>query len=509
MSGMKKMLLGMMAASMIAVGGMATQTVQAKDSGGYRNMYRLYQPANYEHFYTASTNERDVLTSQHGWKYEGIAWVAPKRSNTPVYRLYNPILRDHHYTTSKYERDVLVAKHGWNDEGIGWYSSDTKLVPIYRAYNPGLTSGSHNYTKDANEQRILTTQRGWKAEGTAWYGYKKTTASSPNVPSTTIRVDDIEFESPEVLTVGINKKAVVEVEPSYATNKGYTITSSNTSILAVSGTTLIPKKAGRVTLTVKSKDGGDVDRETVTVKAKSSSSSGTTAIKITDIEFEGPEVLTVGTNKKAVVELKPSNATNKGYTITSSNTSILAVSGTTLIPKKAGRVTLTVKSKDGGDVDRETVTVKAKSTSSSTSTSSTSFTKIIVKAQYKDVDIEYGTRGVTNGGGTISNGILTITDNSKPSHDDDDIKIVLNKTGLSSVSVTTTSGDIDIEGLNITKLIASSSRGDVSLDRVNVGNTSKGSSIKTTYGEVDLEGTTLISDYRNGYLTSSPKPELD
>jgi hypothetical protein len=145
-------------------------TVSAADSGGYSEMYRLYQPANMEHFYTASANERDTLVKQHGWKYEGVGWIAPKKSNVPVYRLYNPILRDHHYTTSKNEKNVLVAQHGWNDEGIGWYSSDTKQVPVYRAFNPTLTSGSHNYTKDSYEQKILTTQRGWKAEGISWYG---------------------------------------------------------------------------------------------------------------------------------------------------------------------------------------------------------------------------------------------------------------------------------------------------------------------------------------------------
>ena len=132
-------------------------------------MYRLYNPNNYEHFYTASLNERDTLV-RIGWgHYEGIAWHAPL-SGTPVYRLYHKDFRDHHYTLDKNERDTLVAKHGWINEGIAWYSGGTK--PLYRLYNPRLTSGSHHYTTDANERDVLVAQHGWIYEGIAWYGVK-------------------------------------------------------------------------------------------------------------------------------------------------------------------------------------------------------------------------------------------------------------------------------------------------------------------------------------------------
>ena len=54
-----------------------------------QSMYRLYNPYSGEHFYTASADEMGHLASI-GWSYEGVGWVAPKQSNTPVYRLYNP-----------------------------------------------------------------------------------------------------------------------------------------------------------------------------------------------------------------------------------------------------------------------------------------------------------------------------------------------------------------------------------------------------------------------------------
>lgn len=143
-------------------------------------MYRLYNPNSGEHFYTADSKERDNLVKA-GWKYEGEAWTAPKKSDTPVYRLYSGT--DHHYTTSSTERDNLV-KVGWKDEGIGWYSENVKTaedaenICVYRLFNPNVVptaptnnSGSHHYTTDASERDTLV-KVGWKYEGIGWYAAK-------------------------------------------------------------------------------------------------------------------------------------------------------------------------------------------------------------------------------------------------------------------------------------------------------------------------------------------------
>ena len=142
---------------------------QIVDSSGTskQSMYRLYNPNSGEHFYTASTSERDNLRKV-GWRYEGIGWTAPATSNTPVYRLYNPNGGDHHYTMSAEERDWLRGL-GWKYEGIGWYSDDNKTTPLYRLYNPNAKSGSHHYTTSASERDGLR-KLGWHYEGIGWYG---------------------------------------------------------------------------------------------------------------------------------------------------------------------------------------------------------------------------------------------------------------------------------------------------------------------------------------------------
>lgn len=130
-------------------------------------MFRLYNPNSGEHFYTASAYEGNHLINV-GWKYEGVSWIAPASSGTPVYRVYNPNAGDHHYTTSVYEKDSLV-RVGWIDEGIRWYSDDNRTTPLYRLYNPNARAGAHHYTTSAYERDSLV-RSGWSPEDIGWYG---------------------------------------------------------------------------------------------------------------------------------------------------------------------------------------------------------------------------------------------------------------------------------------------------------------------------------------------------
>ena len=113
-------LSGAAAAAAIAVTLLSPALVLA--STGEQDMYRLYNPYTGEHFYTSSEGERNMISSV-GWTYEGVGWVAPESSRTPVYRLYNGRLKrgQHHYTTRSGERSVLVESRGWSDEGVGLY----------------------------------------------------------------------------------------------------------------------------------------------------------------------------------------------------------------------------------------------------------------------------------------------------------------------------------------------------------------------------------------------------
>ena len=134
------------------------------------SMYRLYNPNSGEHFYTSDGGEKTNLVNL-GWRDEGIGWIAPAISDSPVYRLYNGNSGDHHYTLDMKEKNFLVGE-GWKYEGVGWYSDDKKTVPLYREYNPNAVTGTHNYTVDKGEHNNLVSL-GWKDEGISWYAIEK------------------------------------------------------------------------------------------------------------------------------------------------------------------------------------------------------------------------------------------------------------------------------------------------------------------------------------------------
>ncbi len=191
---------------------------EAKEEVKVKPMYRLFNKATMEHFYTDSEHERDVLKTR-GWIDEGVGWYAPEKSSTPVYRLYNVSLMDHHYTTSVYERDVLVKQYGWISEGIGWYSDDGKGVPLYRRYCPLLVSGAHHYTPSRQEADYLASV-GWQDEGIAWYGVdpdrSQEEPATTETPESSAVTPEPSAETPEPSTVTPEPSAVTP-EPSTET----------------------------------------------------------------------------------------------------------------------------------------------------------------------------------------------------------------------------------------------------------------------------------------------------
>nr|WP_255658354.1 hypothetical protein [Allobaculum fili] len=134
-----------------------------------QNIYRIYNPNNGEHPFTADKREYDVLGSI-GWNKEGIAWIAPVEG-TEMVRLYNSNSGEHHYTANKKEIEAL-EKLGWKNEGVKFMSAkadDEHSVVIHRLYNPsaGLSAktqaGAHHYTSTDKERDYLI-QAGWNWE---------------------------------------------------------------------------------------------------------------------------------------------------------------------------------------------------------------------------------------------------------------------------------------------------------------------------------------------------------
>lgn len=135
-------------------------------STAQQDIYRLYNKATGEHFYTASSGEKDHLVAG-GWKYEGIGWRALTQGD-PVYRLYNPNNGGDHYYTVNHDEASKLVQLGWlwdNAANPVFYSGGN--YDLYVEYNPNAKSGAHNYTTSANEHLTLL-DRGWTHGAVAW-----------------------------------------------------------------------------------------------------------------------------------------------------------------------------------------------------------------------------------------------------------------------------------------------------------------------------------------------------
>ncbi|MBR6460135.1 MAG: Ig-like domain-containing protein, partial [Actinomycetaceae bacterium] len=55
-------------------------TATSKPKPAEQKVYRLYNPVTSEHLFTTDMKEYNILHDKHGWKKEGVAWIAPKKS---------------------------------------------------------------------------------------------------------------------------------------------------------------------------------------------------------------------------------------------------------------------------------------------------------------------------------------------------------------------------------------------------------------------------------------------
>lgn len=132
---------------------------QIYNGGG--DVYRYYNTKTGEHF-LAFESEGKTLKSP--WKKEGKAFTAPKGGTVPIYRMYNPNDGLHMYTASFKEAQDL-EKAGWLYEGSN-FSGKENGTPVYRVYNK--SNGDHLFTTDKAEVDSLV-KKGLKNEGAVWY----------------------------------------------------------------------------------------------------------------------------------------------------------------------------------------------------------------------------------------------------------------------------------------------------------------------------------------------------
>ena len=170
-----------------------------------------------------------------------------------------------------------------------------------------------------------------------------------------IKVEGVSLNVTSIeLAEGDQTTLTATVNPSNATNKNVSWTSSDNAVATVANGKVTAVKAGTATITVKTEDGNKTATCTVTVTAKTYPVESVT-LDNTSVE------LTEGAETTLTATVNPSNATNKNVTWTSSDSNVATVANGKVTAVKAGTATITVKTEDGNKTATCTVTVTAKS----------------------------------------------------------------------------------------------------------------------------------------------------
>lgn len=167
----------------------------------------------------------------------------------------------------------------------------------------------------------------------------------------TIEVSSITLTlSKNEVKVGETVTATVTINPTDASDKTYTLSASKEGVVTISGNTLTAIGAGEVVITATSTSGAKTATATLKVTEN--------VVNVTDITLTlDKTTVLVRETINASVKVLPDNATNKNYTITSSDTAKLSVNGNVLTALKDGKVNVTVTSEDGNLTDTVEVTI--------------------------------------------------------------------------------------------------------------------------------------------------------
>ncbi len=181
--------------------------------------------------------------------------------------------------------------------------------------------------------------------------------------------------------VGSSTTVKVTINPSNATDKGMTFSSSNTKVATVNSKGVVTGMgAGTCTITIKL-NGGGMSQVTVQVinppapstsnsnpspstnsnTPKPSNSNTPTVVHVSSVKLSQTSLsLSLGGSSTLTATISPSNAANKSVTWLTSNASVATVSNGVVSAKGAGTAIITVRTADGNKEAKCTITVVAK-----------------------------------------------------------------------------------------------------------------------------------------------------
>ena len=219
------------------------------------------------------------------------------------------------------------------------------LIPIIK---PSELSSSKLTWKSSNPQ-IVTIDANGVIKGVSVGQAVITVTSSNGISATcvvnvtkeTVKVETIKLNTDKMtLNVGDTSQIIATIEPENATDRELVWESSDSSIASADNKGIINGlKPGKVTITVKTKDG----------KVKATCEVEIKPIDVEEIKLDSnKKTIKVGSKTKIIATVIPGNATDKDLIWESSDPGIASVDNKGIIDGlKPGKVTITVKTKDG------------------------------------------------------------------------------------------------------------------------------------------------------------------
>ena len=236
----------------------------------------------------------------------------------------------------------------------------TATVEPTNATNKNVTwSSDHEAIATVDQNGAVTARRGGQATITV------TTADGSKTATCTVRVR-IQIGEP-VQSVGLNKTELAlevgktgtleaKVEPSDATNKNVTWSSSNSEVATVDNGVVTAVSAGEAIITVTTEDGAKTATCKVTVNAPQT-------VPVTGVTLDKAELtLEKGSTGTLTATVAPQNATNNTVTWSSSNPEVATVDNGVVTAVSAGEAIITVTTEDGAKTATCKVTVNAPQT---------------------------------------------------------------------------------------------------------------------------------------------------
>lgn len=176
-------------------------------------------------------------------------------------------------------------------------------------------------------------------------GYASPDSTRPSILLVTrVEAEDL------VLGIGETRKPVLSFTPDDAADKRVVLRILDSTIVAAVGDGLDALKGlkfGQTTVTAATADTAVKASFTVTVSA----------VEVTRLESDSL-TLAVGDSVSPVVEVIPANASDKEYTIESTDSTVVRVHGKAVKALRVGKAGLILASRDGGSVDTIAVTVR-------------------------------------------------------------------------------------------------------------------------------------------------------